>query len=334
MRNVWTTPSRHHHAGTTGNTAQDSRLHTEQSNTRLLEAQMATHEHHTICGQFWHQVHWEEHVAHLINVLKKHYKVKEDWKGRWYLGITMDWDHRNLKVHLSMPKYVERALACFGHPLPSKPQHQPHQHAIPMYGATVQYAKPDNTSQQLLPTEKNVIQEVIGVFLYYSCAIYPTMLTAPSAIASTQAEQTDETMARCKQFLNYAATHQDATLIYKRSNMVLTVHSNASYLSKPKARSQAGRHFFLLSDTEDLINNGAVLNLAQIIKAVMSSAAEAEPGALYINACKAVPQRQTLAEMGHKQPPTPMQTNNGTSLGVANINIQPRRTKAMDMRFH
>jgi hypothetical protein len=116
--------------------------------------------------------------------------------------------------------------------------------------------------------------------------------------------------------------------------MVLIVHSDASYLSKPKARSQTGGHFFLSSDTENPINNGAVLNIAQLIKAVMSSAAEAELGALYINAREAVPQCQTLAEMGHKQPPTPMQTDNSTALGVGNNNIQPRRTKAMDMQFH
>ncbi len=66
----------------------------------------------------------------------------------------------------------------------------------------------------------------------------------------------------------------------------------------------------------------------------MSSAAEAELGALYINAREAVPQQTTLAEMSHKQPQTPMQTNNTTALGVVNNNIQPRRTKAMDMRFH
>ena len=111
-------------------------------------------------------------------------------------------------------------------------------------------------------------------------------------------------------------------------------HSDTSYLSEPKARSRAGGHFFLSSDCEDPANNGAVLNLAQLIKAVMSSAAEAEVGALYINAREAVPQRMTLAEMGHKQPQTPMQTDNTTALGVVNNNIQPRRTKAMDMRFH
>jgi hypothetical protein len=176
--------------------------------------------------------------------------------------------------------------------------------------------------------------EVIGVYLYYGCTVDSTMLTALSAIASTQAEPTKKTMACCKRFLNYAATHQDAVLTYKKSNMVLTIHSNASYLSKPKAHSQAGGHFFLLSDTEDPINNGAVLNLAQIIKAIMSSAAEAELGALFINTHKAVPQCQTLAEMGHKQPWTPMQTDNSTALGVVNNNIQPRCTRAMDMRFH
>jgi hypothetical protein len=72
----------------------------------------------------------------------------------------MDWDYRNHKVHLSMPKYVECALAQFGYPLPVKPRHQPHQHAIPTYRATVQYAKPKDTSQQFLPAKKK-----IGVFL-------------------------------------------------------------------------------------------------------------------------------------------------------------------------
>jgi hypothetical protein len=160
------------------------------------------------------------------------------------------------------------------------------------------------------------------------------MLTALSAIASAQAEPMEDKMTLCKQFLHYTATHQDAILTYKASNMVLVVHSDVSYLSKPKARSRAGGHFFLSSDCDDPANNGAVLNLAQLIKAVMSSAAEAELGALYINAREAVPQQITLTEMGHKQPQTPMQTKYTTALGVMNNNIQPRCTKAMDMRFH
>ena len=88
------------------------------------------------------------------------------------------------------------------------------------------------------------------------------------------------------------------------------------------------------SDVSSPHNNGAVLNIAQLIKAVMSSVAEAKLGALYINARKAEPMQQLLTEMGHAQPSTPIQTHNSTACGVVNNNIQPRRTKAMDMRFH
>ena len=66
----------------------------------------------------------------------------------------------------------------------------------------------------------------------------------------------------------------------------------------------------------------------------MSSAAKAELGALYINAREAIPMQHLLEEMGHKQPPTPIQTDNSTALGIITNNIQPCHTKAMDMRFH
>jgi hypothetical protein len=41
-----------------------------------------------------------------------------------------------------------------------------------------------------------------------------------------------------------------------------------------------------------------------------------------------------LTEMGHPQPPTPIQTDNSTAEGVINNKIQPKRTKAMDVRFN
>ncbi len=63
------------------------------------------------------------------------------------------------------------------------------------------------------------------------------MLTSLSAIASTQAKPTKETMIKMHASLDYAATHQDAIITYQASNMVLVVHSDASYLSEPKACS-------------------------------------------------------------------------------------------------
>ena len=47
-------------------------------------------------------------------------------------------------------------------------------------------------------------------------------------------------------------------------------------------------------------NNGAVVNISQIIKAVMSSEAEAELGDLFINCREAIPARHALKEMEHE----------------------------------
>jgi hypothetical protein len=130
------------------------------------------------------------------------------------------------------------------------------------------------------------------------------------------------------------ASQDEAILTYKASNMVLAVHSNASYLSKPKACSRAGRHMFTAGRDNIPTNNGAVLNILQIIWAVMSSAAEAELGALFINAKTAISMRHTLKELGHPQPPTPMQTDNKTAKDLLTNKIMPKALKVMDMRFH
>jgi hypothetical protein len=81
-------------------------------------------------------------------------------------------------------------------------------------------------------------------------------------------------------------------------------------------------------------NNGTVLNILQIIQAVMSSAAEAELGALFIHAKTTVLMGQMLTELGHIQPRTPMQTNNAMAHALLTNKLLPKALKAMDMRFH
>ena len=65
-------------------------------------------------------------------------------------------------------------------------------------------------------------------------------------------------MRKIKKLLDYAATHPDAAFTYWSSNMVLVAHNDASYLSKTKSRSRAGRHFFMDSNIAVPDNNGAV----------------------------------------------------------------------------
>lgn len=54
----------------------------------------------------------------------------------------------------------------------------------------------------------------------------------------------------------------------------------------------------------------------------MASAAEAEIAVLFMNAQILIPARQTLEDMGHKQPPTPIQTDNTTAHGILNSTMK------------
>ena len=276
----------------------------------------------------------KENAMYLINILRQHYEIAIDWTGNKYIGLTFEWDYQQRRVHLSMPKYIAKALERFQIDPPARRQDSPHPHAMPIYGARIQYAMDDDTSSEVSPNDKKFIQQVTGTLLYYARAVDPTILVALSAIAAQQSKPTETTMAKVKQLLQYCASQEEAILTYRASDMILAVHSDAGYLSEPQARSRVGGHFFLSNNMPYPPNNGAILNVAQIIKAVMSSAAEAELGGLYINAKEAIYIRNILTEMGHPQPPTPLQTDNSTAEGVVNHTVQPKRTKSMDMRFY
>jgi hypothetical protein len=87
--------------------------------------------------------------------------------------------------------------------------------------------------------------------------------------------------------------------------MVLNIHSDASYLSEPKARSRACGHFFIWSIPSDgkLIKlNGAFHSLCSILRCVVASAAEAELGALFMNCQEGIILKTTLEDLGHPHP--------------------------------
>ena len=116
--------------------------------------------------------------------------------------------------------------------------------------------------------------------------------------------------------------------------MILAAHSDAGINNKSKARSRAGSHIFLSEIDPKPEWNGAILTISQIIKFVMSSAAEAELGAMCITAKEMVPIRQKLIEMVWEKPPSPIQTDNSTATGVVNKTIFQRKNKSMDLCFH
>ena len=273
---------------------------------------------------------------HLINAIKKHYVCTVDWEAERYCGVALKWDYtsRVRKVHLTMPNAVQKALLRFNHVKPTKPQYQPYPHQPIVYGAKAQYVTQPIESPKLDKAGTKFIQEVTGVFLFMARAINGRLLPALSALASEQASPTEETMRKCKLFLDCMATEEEMILTYHASDMVLAVQSDASYCSETNSRSRVGGHFYMAGHEKIPVNNGAVLNISGILKHVVSSAAEAEIGGLFINVKAAIPIRQTLIEMGHPQPPTPMQTDNSTAYALITNKIRPKALKSMEMRFN
>lgn len=295
----------------------------------------------------------EERGKHLLDCLETIYTITTDWAGTKYCGLTLAWDYINRTCDISMPQYVEKALKRFHHLAPSKPQHAPHAWTAPAYGKHPQQSTPLDESPALNQRQTTRLQEIVGVLLYYARAVDNTMLVALSAIAS--APHSEAAATAVTQLLNYAATHPDATIRYTSSDMILHVHSDASYLSEPGAKSRSGGYFYLsdklpvtaTTATSDMITpsspptlltlptmNGSIHTPATILRVVVASAAEAELGALYYNAKEAAWLRTSLQDLGHPQPATPIVTDNSCAAGIVNNTCKQRRSKAIDMRFY
>ena len=121
-----------------------------------------------------------------------------------------------------------------------------------MYGTKTQYT--DTDTAELEDAQSTLyVQKFCGTFLYYAIAIDQTWLVALNTIATAQSHATTTTNFDIVWLLNYAATHPDATIQYHYSDMILHVASDASYLCKKRACSQARGHFPL---ADQLIKNG------------------------------------------------------------------------------
>jgi hypothetical protein len=275
-----------------------------------------------------------EEAKHLQQILGEKYTITTDWEGETFLGMKLKWDYEARTVDISMPGYIEKALQRFQHKPPRRPEHSPHAYTEPNYGAPVQYTEPFDESPPLNKIETKQLREIIGTLLYYGRAVDNTMLVALGSLAAAQEQGTQQTAKASTKLLNYAATHPDATVRFKASAMILHIHSDASYLSEPKARSRVGGYFYLGNGTHNPPINGAIHVVSQIMTNVMASAAEAEVGGLFINGQTACPIRSALEFLGHPQPATIIITDNECAKGIANDTVKQKRSKAIDMRFY
>ena len=277
----------------------------------------------------------KEDAQHLADILGTKYELHIDWSGDQFLGITLEWNYKTRSLRFSLPMYIKKALARYGITITSKQTRSPGAYIRPIYGATQQLVSIDE-SPLLDATGVKLVQSIIGTFLWYCRVVDHTGLVKLGQLSQEITTASENTMAKAQHLLQYFASNPIATIEYKASDMILRLHSDASYLSEPRAGSRLGGISYLgRQGDEDLPpSNGLIDVMCCRSDVVVASACEAEWAAIYHLCRDAVDTRLTLANLGYPQLPTYLTSDNKCAVGLSNRTVKPKKSKAMDMRFH
>jgi hypothetical protein len=145
---------------------------------------------------------------------------------------------------------------------------------------------------------------------------------------------TSATIDDVSHHLDYCSTHPGSSIRCDASDMQLKIHSDASYLSEPKAKSRIGVYFYLGNKTNSStkpLSNGPLLFHTTVLKHVVSSVADAKFAAVFVNAKEGTVTCTPLSEMGHNQDAIELSTDNTTVDGIINNTCQQKRSK---IRFY
>ena len=122
--------------------------------------------------------------------------------------------------------------------------------------------------------------------------------------------------------------------------MVLHVDSDAEYLTILEARScYAGNFYISYWPSPKMIKpnperNGTIYTELKTTRNIVSSAAEAELCGTSNNGKKAIGMKPYLIILDHKQPVTPLKTDNYTTERFVNSGMKPKRSKTWHMKWH
>jgi hypothetical protein len=276
-----------------------------------------------------------EDLDHLLNALRELYQIKVNMNGDKYLGFKIEFNDEEHTVSLSMPDYIPKVLQRFAPGQTLKGVRSPAVYEPPKFGKKGPPEVQIDNSEPLNDDEVKRVQEIVGSILFYARAVDCTMLPAVQYIAARQSQPTRRIMDSCNRLLRYAAANPAQQLVFRACDMILYVHSDASHQSLPESRSVAGGiHYLGNKDGNNIVMNGPLLAVTKVITSVTGSAGESEYAACYINAQQAVWLRVILAALGYPQPITQIISDNQCAVGLANQTLKPKRSKAIDMRYH
>ena len=278
-------------------------------------------------------------LQHLLDALRTVYPITfvTDTNVIDYIGFkaVFNYDIPIRTCTLSMPGYMKAACDRFGiHPTHNT--HNPELFLPIVYGSKApQFAKED-ASPALSQADKTLVQQIVGVLLWYARGVDGTILKAVNSVGSAQATPTENVKTAAIQILLYGHTYPDASITYYASDMILAIDADASYLGETGARSRAACTFkFVTKDNPDY-SNGLIECISTIIPTIVTCAAEAEYAGLFIAGQTGLQYRYTLSDLKCPQPAegTRITCDNLTSGKLCHNKWKNKRSKPMDMRYH
>ena len=92
----------------------------------------------------------KKHAWHLVEAPKKcTYQLEDNWEGKLYCGILLEWNYKERYLDISMPLYADKVLQRFEHKKPNRTQHSPYLPEPRKFGKNAQYPLPEDTSEKV-----------------------------------------------------------------------------------------------------------------------------------------------------------------------------------------
>ena len=271
----------------------------------------------------------DEEMLNFVDMLKELYEtVVYELDCKQFCGLDIEVKNHGTdqkEVHVSIKGYVEEAILELGYTPSAKPQDSPGAWTKPKYGYTEQ-SETIFDSPLLDAKDKLWVQTAVGKALFYARAVDVSIIFACNNIATLGFNEA--AMKATKHMLDYLATHSTATVVYKKSQMLLKCYSDASFDSVPGSRSRySGIMYF--GNKDDSTINGAIHAYSKVFKTIYTSAAAVEYGSLFELGRGAEVIGESCRVFKVEQFCTPLWTDNTTAIKLAKNESKGKRSKTM-----
>jgi len=214
-------------------------------------------------------------IDHLLRILQKptsKWDIKIDRTGSQYNGQRLTWNYDKNTLIADVPNYVKQANHELMPNQPIKRYNTPSMYEPVTYGKS-QMADKKNYE----PADaqgKKFVERVLGKYLWLSQNGDPTYQLALLHMSTELARPTTRTVEAAKRIVGYAEKHPNRGILYRASDMILTIQSDASHHSLEGARSVAGGIFYLTdkNDPPEKLN-GSIDTLCKAVNQSVCAAA-------------------------------------------------------------